>query len=114
MLFFEHSVEKIEDKLSLAGSSMGNAGTVQVGLATDQQLKAHLVSLDLNSHMEGTALAMFLLGRRELLGGKRKPVKTDHRPSLQVSFQVGVDIVPFHRGEFINDNLAHRSIIRGG
>ena len=93
MLFFKHSVEKIEDKLSLAGGRMGNAGTMQVGLAADEQFKAHLVSLDLNTHMEGAAFAMLLLGWRELLGGERKPVKPDQRSPFQVSFQVSYSLL---------------------
>ena len=70
MFFLEHSVDEIEDKLSLAAGGIGNAGTMQVGLAADEKLETYQVSLDLDSHMEGTALRVFFLCGGEVVVGQ--------------------------------------------
>ena len=44
---------------------------------------------------------------REQFVGQDNPVQADHGPALQCAFEVGIYIVPLHRGQIINNVLAH-------
>jgi hypothetical protein len=106
--FFEHVVDEIEDELPLAGGGVGGAVAMQIAFAADQEFEADLFPFHLDPELEWAAGRVLALGRGEKVRGQDQPVETENRASLEGSFQVGVNIIPFHRGHLVDHNLAHR------